>query len=127
VLNECLEILATSDIIVVLQEGVAMKTYDENKDDQIEIETISLDPATFEELGLSTIPGYSRERILACLNACKRFSSEALELGLVEDSVSKVYILSKGPINFANGPSTYRGIPLYRENEPSIELKTTFR
>jgi hypothetical protein len=127
VLNECLEILATSDIIVVLQEGVAMKTYDENKDDQIEIEKISLDPAVFEELGLSTMPGCSRERIIACLRACKRFSTEALELGVVDEAVLKTSNLPQGASNIDNEIRTYRGIPLYREKEPSIELRMAFR
>jgi hypothetical protein len=40
---------------------------------KIKIESIELDQQVFENLGLSSVPGVSTERILACLGALNHF------------------------------------------------------
>jgi hypothetical protein len=56
-----------------------------NNQKTLTIEPIELDIDTFYDLGLSQAPGYSRERVIACLRACKNFTTEALDNGLVEN------------------------------------------
>jgi hypothetical protein len=58
-----------------------------NNQKTLTIEPIEFDIDTFYDLGLSQVPGYSRERVIACLRACKNFTTEALNNGLVEDSL----------------------------------------
>jgi hypothetical protein len=58
-----------------------------NNQKTLTIEPIELDIDTFYDLGLSQVPGYSRERVIACLRACKNFTTEALDNGLAEESL----------------------------------------
>ncbi|AEV28939.1 hypothetical protein SpiGrapes_1119 [Sphaerochaeta pleomorpha str. Grapes] len=56
----------------------------ENKQQTLTIDSIELDIETFYDLGLSQVPGYSKERVIACLQACKNISTEELDKGFGE-------------------------------------------
>nr|WP_321263321.1 hypothetical protein [uncultured Sphaerochaeta sp.] len=94
---------------------------------KIKIESIELDQQVFENLGLSNVPGVSTERILACLRACKMFSTEALDLGLVEEAITKTSKLTRYSTDIDLENNFFKDVPLFREAEPSLDTRLVLR
>lgn len=94
---------------------------------KIKIESIELDQQVFENLGLSSVPSISTERILACLEACKMFSTEALVLGLVEEAITKTSKLPRYSTNIDLENNFFKHVPLFREAEPSLDTRLELR